>query len=247
MPERKIPRGKGLDKPRGGFPIWVWGAGLLLAIGVGLYIRHRSASKAQSGTAASTAQDPNAAGQASGGGGAQLDTSGLQASLDGLASVLGAGGAAGGGGPTDAGPVASGPPATPSATGPDTPPPGWPTGDPYYQPPPGTFNDIVKMGPNPYSTTPTSSFGFGPTAPGGSLQYVTVNGVTYGLDPNGNPLPIGMGATGLPTTAPTASPNTSFGRTLAPASAPPQTPTVVEHPAISRLLPGGASPMRTGL
>ena len=74
--------GGALTKKAGGLPRWAWGAGLVGAIGVGLYLRSKSSAASTAGTSTATTADTTGAGT--------TDTTGLAAGspdLSGLATA----------------------------------------------------------------------------------------------------------------------------------------------------------------
>lgn len=93
--------GKGgiFNTKNGGFPAAVWGVGLILAIGIGLYIKHRAAASTAASPSTSSTGDPNAAqtggASSTGTGTGSLDSQAfedLAYSIQGLTGILGGGG-----------------------------------------------------------------------------------------------------------------------------------------------------------
>ena len=92
-PSRKPPgdKGGGLNKKVGGLPVWAWGALVLAAVGLGLYLRSRSGgSTAVAQPDSSTPTDPGS-GSAGGGDTTGADNSALSGAIEDLVNQLGAG------------------------------------------------------------------------------------------------------------------------------------------------------------
>jgi len=102
VPKAKPPegKGKGLNAKVGGIPVWVIAVGVVAAIGVGLYIRSRSATAATqaAATPASGTDTTGGAGSAAASPPDLTPVEDLASSINGLTGILGAGIASGGGG-----------------------------------------------------------------------------------------------------------------------------------------------------
>lgn len=92
-------KGGGVNAKIGALPVWAWGAGLILAISVGLYIKHRASSSTAASPSTSSTGDPNAAqtggASSTGTGTGSLDSQAfedLAYSIQGLTGILGGGG-----------------------------------------------------------------------------------------------------------------------------------------------------------
>jgi len=97
VPKAKPPegKGKGLNAKVGGIPIWVIAVGVVAAIGVGLYLRSRSATAATeaAATPASGTDTTGGAGSAAASPPDLTPVEDLASALNGLSGILGAGSA----------------------------------------------------------------------------------------------------------------------------------------------------------
>ena len=97
VPKAKPPegKGKGLNAKVGGIPVWVIAVGVVAAIGVGLYIRSRSATAATqaAATPASGTDTTGGAGSAAASPPDLTPVEDLASAINGLTGILGAGGA----------------------------------------------------------------------------------------------------------------------------------------------------------
>lgn len=128
MPTPAKKSGSDFSKKIGPLTAAQWGVGLLLAIGVGLYIRHRSAQAATSASPATSATDPGAAqtggASSTGTGSGQLDAQSaedLASALNGFSLILGGGTGFGSGSTTGFGDSSSAASSPTTATAPTAP------------------------------------------------------------------------------------------------------------------------------